>query len=248
MVRPRDTHTGDPLLCELHCHSTWSDGALAIPELVDLYGGSGFDVLCITDHVVRGDGMVTAERFGAYLDAIRREARRARADYGLVLIPGLELTWDDPDETRAAHAVAIGVERFVTLDHGLDRALADAARQRAAIVAVHPACPGVGSHAGPDDEAVVDRPGAPPPCAPVRADQPRPGVPVGGRRPPGRGRERRLPPAGASGDVKTLLPARRDAHAVIDYLRSPLPAFLTRHSASTVAARARDAEVAGFPV
>src|SRR5262249_53518043 len=42
-----------PLLCELHAHSTWSDGELDLRALVDLYGQSGFDVLCVTDHVLR---------------------------------------------------------------------------------------------------------------------------------------------------------------------------------------------------
>ena len=45
----------EPLLCELHAHTTWSDGALNLPELVDLYGRNGFDVLCVTDHVNRTD-------------------------------------------------------------------------------------------------------------------------------------------------------------------------------------------------
>ena len=44
-----------PLLCELHAHTTWSDGALGLAELVDLYGRSGFDVLAVTDHTVRTD-------------------------------------------------------------------------------------------------------------------------------------------------------------------------------------------------
>jgi predicted metal-dependent phosphoesterase TrpH len=42
-----------PLLCELHAHTTWSNGALSLRELVDLYGRSGFDVLAVTDHTVR---------------------------------------------------------------------------------------------------------------------------------------------------------------------------------------------------
>ena len=33
-----------PLLCELHAHTTWSDGLLSLRELVDLYGETGFDV------------------------------------------------------------------------------------------------------------------------------------------------------------------------------------------------------------
>ena len=44
-----------PLLCELHAHTTWSDGALSLRELVDLYGGLGFDALCVTDHTCRTD-------------------------------------------------------------------------------------------------------------------------------------------------------------------------------------------------
>ena len=60
-----------PLLCELHAHTTWSDGALSIHELVDLYGRCGFDVLAITDHVVRGAEPLD---FDAYLTEIDAEA------------------------------------------------------------------------------------------------------------------------------------------------------------------------------
>jgi hypothetical protein len=34
----------EPLLCELHAHTTWSDGVLTTRELVDLYGRSGFEL------------------------------------------------------------------------------------------------------------------------------------------------------------------------------------------------------------
>jgi hypothetical protein len=43
------------LLCELHAHTTWSDGHLTLAELVDLYGGNGFDVLGVADDTVRLD-------------------------------------------------------------------------------------------------------------------------------------------------------------------------------------------------
>ena len=51
----RMRRTMGPLLCELHAHTSWSDGDLTIPELVDLHGRTGFDVLCVTDHVIRAD-------------------------------------------------------------------------------------------------------------------------------------------------------------------------------------------------
>jgi hypothetical protein len=56
-----------PLLCELHAHSTWSDGAYGIPALVDLYGRTGFDVLAVTDHTVDtpGAGHGRTARFAA---------------------------------------------------------------------------------------------------------------------------------------------------------------------------------------
>jgi predicted metal-dependent phosphoesterase TrpH len=143
-----------PLLCELHAHSTWSDGDLPISELVDLYGQSGFDVLCVTDHVGRtGEWhdprwrVTWPEAFTDYLAEIDREARRADDDYGLLVIPGLELTYDDHDPLLAAHAVAIGLRRLVGLDDGLERALIDARAAGAALIAAHPYEPGAAQSA-----------------------------------------------------------------------------------------------------
>ena len=94
-----------PLLCERHAHTTWSDGELALHELVDLYGRSGFDVLTVTDHVLRTDATagggappagVHEANHAAYLAAVRSEAARARRSYDMVVIPGVELTYDDP--------------------------------------------------------------------------------------------------------------------------------------------------------
>ena len=130
--------TARPLLCELHAHSTWSDGALDLPALVDLYGGAGFDVLAVTDHVHRSGAYgISAASFAGYLAAVEGEAERAATCYGLALIPGLELTYDDPDPRRAAHVLALGLRSFVGLDHGLDRALAEARDQGAALVGAH---------------------------------------------------------------------------------------------------------------
>ena len=73
-----------PLLCELHAHTTWSDGALDVRRLCDLYGQSGFDVLAVTDHVTRAGDHVNARRFDDYLAEIEREAARAARMYGLL--------------------------------------------------------------------------------------------------------------------------------------------------------------------
>lgn len=129
-----------PLLCELHTHTTFSDGALSPSELVDLYGSAGFDVLAITDHVCRtGESPCSlgADDHGRYLETLEAEAERVRLLYGLLLLPGLELTWDDSPE-RSAHALAVGVREWIGVDDGLEQALQAAEAGGAALIGAHP--------------------------------------------------------------------------------------------------------------
>ena len=128
-----------PLLCELHAHTTWSDGSLTLTELVDAYGRHGFDVLCVTDHVLpTGAPYLTETAHERYIAAIDREARRAREQYDLLLVPGLELTFHDGGTDDAGHALALGTRAWVPLDHGFEHALLEARAGGAALVAAHP--------------------------------------------------------------------------------------------------------------
>jgi predicted metal-dependent phosphoesterase TrpH len=238
-----------PLLCELHAHTRWSDGALSVAELVDLHGRSGFDVLCVTDHVVRSDdpwryqegirfSCVDEVSFPLYLAEVEREAERAWRTYGMLVLPGLELTFNDSEPVMAAHAVAVGLREFVSVDAGIAEAMRTAAEAGAAIVAAHP-----------------------------NADEPEP---VRGRLTKRFSRDAGLRalahrfelfnrtqlfgwvaesglPAVASGDFhdlrhfagwKTLLPSRHDEESVIEYLRSPRPVYLTRLDDELVSAAA----------
>jgi predicted metal-dependent phosphoesterase TrpH len=229
--------TPTPLLCELHAHSTWSDGDLSLSELVDVYGENAFDVLCVTDHVgrtgwedprwrVRGPAA-----FADYLDALDREASRARVTYGLLVVPGLELTYDDHEPHRAAHAVAIGLRTFVGMDAGLEHALRDARAAGAALIAAHPYASTDASDsiratarwaaAGHALADLVDR------YELVNRRDVFPWVARAGL-------------AGvATGDFhrhehlttwKTLLPCARTERGVVEYLRSGLPAYLVDFS------------------
>jgi hypothetical protein len=128
-----------PLLCELHAHTTWSDGSLTLTELVDLYGFHGFDVLCVTDHALpTGSHYLTETAHERYCAAIDREARRAHEQYNLLLVPGLELTFHDGDTDGAGHAVAVGLRSWVPLGGGLEHALLEARGAGAAVIAAHP--------------------------------------------------------------------------------------------------------------
>jgi len=230
----------EPLLCELHAHTRWSDGDLTLPELVDLYGRNGFDVLAVTDHVVRRDDpfcpvdapplRLREETHAEYLAEIEREAERARARYDLLLLPGFELTYNDLDPSVAAHAVAVGCRTFVGVDDGIDAALVRARDEGAALVAAHPylqrddgKSPARATERFSRDwrelEALVDR------------------WELFNRYELfGWVAEQGLP-AVASGDFhkpehlhgwKTLLPCAKEEEAVVAYLRSRRPAFLTR--------------------
>jgi predicted metal-dependent phosphoesterase TrpH len=148
-ARSRVTRLRIVLLCELHAHSTWSDGTLSLAALVDVYGNAGFDLLCVSDHALAdGDPWLASQgtearhvhagNHAAYLRAIEEEAERARSLYGLLLVPGLEITCNDPDPVLAAHAVAVGLRSFVSPQVGIAAAMRAAREAGAAIIAAHP--------------------------------------------------------------------------------------------------------------
>jgi predicted metal-dependent phosphoesterase TrpH len=215
-----------PLLCELHAHTTWSDGALTVRELCDLYGRRGFDVLAVTDHTTAA-GCVQAEQFDDYLAEVESEGLRARRLYDLVVLPGLELTCDDPDPRKAAHAVAVGLRRFVGVHEGLEEALRAARAHGAALLAAHPYSPEAAAETQRNTGAFAADPER---WAPLvdrfelfNRHTVFPWVAEAGL------------PAVATGDFhrlehlatwKTLLPCAKAEAAIVDYLRSPRPAFL----------------------
>jgi 3',5'-nucleoside bisphosphate phosphatase len=213
------------------------DGELSLPELVNLYGWAGFDVLCVTDHVLRtddpwpslhGQPCVNADNITPYLEEIECERARALSMFGLLLIHGLELTYNDADPDRACHAVAVGVQRLVRMDDGPEAAMEQARDLGAAVVVAHPYELG---HA-----------------APIRAQtryfsrhwRELDGLfhrveLFNGHQPFGWVAENGLPLV-ACRDLHrpdqlpgwtTLVPCERDAEALIDYLRSSRPVFLT---------------------
>jgi hypothetical protein len=137
------------LLADLHVHTTWSDGRLSMSEVVDLFGRSGHDVIAITDHVVNGDNVigkvthrfglsVTKENFDAYRSEIDRQARRAWDEYRMVVLPGVELTQNRFRRNQSAHALALGVDDFISAEGTVEEMLARANDADAVVIACHP--------------------------------------------------------------------------------------------------------------
>lgn len=136
-------------LADLHVHSTYSDGSLSIAELVDLFGARGFGCIAITDHVCERHTIMgvaarymkitlTEDTFTKYLDEIHEQAERAMRQYGMLVLPGYELTKNTFSNHRSAHILGIGVQKFVRAEGDvLD--LARAIRSQDALaVAAHP--------------------------------------------------------------------------------------------------------------
>src|SRR5262245_49012765 len=91
------------LLCDFHVHTAYSDGALSLSQVVDLFGRSGHDAIAITDHVVNRDNglgkiahairrSLDPETWKRYVDDIARESERAWRKYEMLVLTGAEMT------------------------------------------------------------------------------------------------------------------------------------------------------------
>jgi hypothetical protein len=143
------------LLCDFHVHTQWSDGRLTVAEVVDLYGATGkFDVIAITDHILmRKDLLARAgriatlgrraygvrpEHFDSYLEDIRMQGERALEQYGMLVIPGAEVTQNRLRGRKNSHIIALGIKEYISADQTADEILRAIRRQGALSIACHP--------------------------------------------------------------------------------------------------------------
>jgi hypothetical protein len=143
------------LLCDFHVHTRWSDGRLALREVIDLYGRTGrFDVIAITDHILmekdflarvgrmatlgRRQFGIRQEDFEAYLADIRAEAERAMEEYSLLVIPGAEITQNRINGKKNSHVIALDIKEYISADQRADEILREIRRQDALSIACHP--------------------------------------------------------------------------------------------------------------
>jgi predicted metal-dependent phosphoesterase TrpH len=145
------------LLCDFHVHTQWSDGTLPLREVIDLYGATGrFDVIAITDHILmERDWLARAgrlaslgtkaygvreENFADYLADVRKEAKRALRDYGMLVIPGAEITQNrlTGKGKKNSHIIALDIKEYISADQKAGDILRAIRRQNAVSIACHP--------------------------------------------------------------------------------------------------------------
>ncbi len=137
------------LLCDFHIHTKYSDGSMEMKKVIDLFGQAGFDVIAITDHVVNGDSMIgklahrfrftiTEKNFDEYIENIKYEAERAWNKYGMLVIPGIEISKNYLSSDKSAHILIIDVKDYIAACESYEAIFLEAKKQRALIVACHP--------------------------------------------------------------------------------------------------------------
>jgi predicted metal-dependent phosphoesterase TrpH len=137
------------LLCDFHIHTKYSDGSVELRKTVDLFGQAGFDVIAITDHVVsdynsfgklanRFRFTVNEDNFDAYMSHVGREAERAWAKYGMLVIPGVEITKNHLTSDKSAHILILNIKEFIPASWDYEKIFLEAKHQDALIIACHP--------------------------------------------------------------------------------------------------------------
>jgi predicted metal-dependent phosphoesterase TrpH len=137
------------LLCDFHIHTKYSDGSIELRRTVDLFGQAGFDVIAITDHVVNGDNSfgklahrfrfsVKEDNFETYMAHIRQETERAWDKYGMLIIPGVEITKNYLSSDKSAHILIIDIKEFIPACWDYEKLFLEAKKQDALIIACHP--------------------------------------------------------------------------------------------------------------
>lgn len=136
-------------LADFHVHTNLSDGALALPDVVDLYGSHGFGAIAITDHIaeektfigqasIHLEKVLTSETFPGYLELLEAEKARAWDRYRMVVIPGFELSQNALSNSRSAHLLGIGISEYLPADGDSVDLIRQIHDQGAIAIAAHP--------------------------------------------------------------------------------------------------------------
>jgi predicted metal-dependent phosphoesterase TrpH len=137
---------GEWLLCDFHIHTIFSDGELALEEIIDIYGEKGFDAIAITDHIldkkseenyhIAGKKLpaITKDDFNDYLHALWQASQKSWEKYHMILIPGMEIT----NDTKKFHILGIDIKQYINPDQSVEEIIAKIHDQGGIAVACHP--------------------------------------------------------------------------------------------------------------
>ena len=76
--------------------------------------------------------------FANYLADIESEGQRALKEYGMLVVPGAEVTQNRIRAKKNSHIIALGVKKYISADQSADAILREIRRQGALSIACHP--------------------------------------------------------------------------------------------------------------
>jgi predicted metal-dependent phosphoesterase TrpH len=136
-------------LTDFHIHSNFSDGKLSIPSVVDYFGKRKFGAIAITDHFCEQTSIIgkassylgvtlTPATFPIYREILKSEAERAWEQYGMIVIPGVEVTKNSISNHRSAHFLILGDLDGLDPNKDISEMSGIARNNGALIIAAHP--------------------------------------------------------------------------------------------------------------
>lgn len=154
---PSPSYTKYMFYADFHLHTNYSDGELSIRELVDLMGRQGIGAIAITDHLCEQrtflgksarllSKTLSSASFPYYMETILNEAHRAWRDYGMLVIPGVEITKNSFSHKDSAHILALDIHNYIDPDQSVEDIIAAIHAQKGLAIAAHPVSTGVSEH------------------------------------------------------------------------------------------------------
>lgn len=142
---------------DFHLHTNYSDGELSVRELVDLMGRNGIGAIAITDHLCEQKTFLgksarllsktlSPASFPYYMETILNEAHRAWREYGMLVIPGVEITKNSFSHRDSAHILALDIQNYIDPDQSVEEIIAAIHAQDGLAIAAHPVSTGVSEH------------------------------------------------------------------------------------------------------
>ena len=146
---PYRSSTSRVQLCDFHIHTNYSDGRLTLPEVIDFYGGRGFDCICITDHVTDPCRLIgkfsellnftiAGDQLDEYFDVLERERRRAWRKYDMLVMAGLVFNKEGFTKKTSGHLLGLDLKAPIAPSLSFVEIIAQIHSQAGLAVAAHP--------------------------------------------------------------------------------------------------------------
>lgn len=120
-------------------------------------GENGLGAIAVTDHLCESgtwlgkaarlmSKTLIKEKFRTYIQEIQLEADRAMKQYGMLVLPGIEITKNSLSHKNSAHILAIDIHEYIDPDMPIKKIIDAIHGQGGLAIAAHPVSTGKAEH------------------------------------------------------------------------------------------------------